>query len=283
MPPNPPINKFTAELGQHLRELRKQTGLSGELLADRLGWRTRSKISKLERGQQMASDQDLREWAEACGSPGSLPRLQELLILAGETKRELDEEVHESHAALQKKYDELVRGANRIRNFEITLIPGLLQTADYARYRVLEAVRLKGTSEDEVEATVAARMRRQEVLWDTTKTFEFVICEAALRYLLCPPQAMAVQWDRLLSVFGLSHVTFGIIPPGVELNIAPMVGFITADDQTFLETFTTDYRYAGPKSEKHDHAMDLLMAEAVTGDEARRLIVAAAADLRGEV
>ena len=74
--------------------------------------------------------------------------------------------------------------------------------------------------------TVAARVRRQEVLYDTGKAFEFVICEAALRYLLCPEDVMRGQLDRLLGVLGLDHVSFGIIPPGRELPIAPMAGFL---------------------------------------------------------
>ena len=76
------------------------------------------------------------------------------------------------------------------------LIPGLLQTPDYARYRALEAVRLHSTAAEQVDETVVARIRRQEVLYDTSKTFEFIVCEAAFRYLLCPPQVMRGQLDR---------------------------------------------------------------------------------------
>jgi hypothetical protein len=57
-------------------------------------------------------------------------------------------------------------------------------------------------------------MRRQAVLYDTSKTFQFIICKAALDYLLCSPQVMRAQLDRLLGVLGLSNITFGIIPPG---------------------------------------------------------------------
>jgi uncharacterized protein DUF5753 len=89
------------------------------------------------------------------------------------------------------------------------LIPGLLQTPEYARYRALEAVRLHGADPDGVEAVVAARMRRQEVLYDTTKPFTFVITEAALRYLLCPQSAMLAQLDRLATVSDFGNVSLG--------------------------------------------------------------------------
>jgi Domain of unknown function (DUF5753) len=184
------------------------------------------------------------------------------------------------HAAVQSEFDALVRGASRIRNFEIMLIPGLLQTPDYARHRALEAVRLHGTDPDKVEETVAARMRRQEVLYEPGKSFEFVITEAALgTYLLCPPQVMAGQLDRLANVPGLAHITFGIIPAGRELAIAPMTGFLVADDITVVETFTSSDTLTGDESAKYGEIADGLLAEAVTGDKARRLLMAAAGRL----
>lgn len=79
-----------------------------------------------------------------------------------------DEQNGSRQAALQVSFDELVRDAAVIRDFEIMLIPGLLQTQQYARYRALEAVRLHGTDESKVDVVVAARMRRQEVLYKPT-------------------------------------------------------------------------------------------------------------------
>jgi hypothetical protein len=183
------------------------------------------------------------------------------------------------HAALQSEFDALVRPASRIRSFEIMLIPGLLQTPDYARYRALEAVHLHGTDAEKVDETVVARMRRQEVLYDTAKTFEFIVCEAAFRYLLCPPQVMRAQLDRLLGVLGLGHITLGVIPPGRELAVAPMAGFLMADDVTVVESFTSMDTLRGEESEKYAAVADSLLADAITGDSARELIVAAIAAL----
>jgi hypothetical protein len=128
---------------------------------------------------------------------------------------------------------------------------------------------------------VVARMRQQEVLYDTSKTFEFIVCEAAFRYLLCPPQVMRGQLDRLLGVLGLAHVTLGVIPPGRELAIAPMVGFLMADDLTVIESFTSMDTLRGEESEKYAAVTDGLLADAVTGDSARELITAAITALPG--
>ncbi len=260
--------------------MRKDAGLTGVQLAAELGWKSRSRIPKLERGQQMPSENDIAGWARACGHPEEVPALLDLLAAAEAVHQQWRHKLRRGHAALQAEFDKRVRDAKRIRNFEIMLIPGLLQTADYARYRAFEAVRLHGADESKIEQMVSARMRRQEVLYDSGKTFEFIICESALRFLLCPPQVMAGQLDRLLAVSGLSNVTLAIIPPGVELNVAPMVGYLTTDDVTIVETFTSEDDFAGPESLTYDRITDALLAEAVTGDEARHLIAAAAASLR---
>ena len=267
-------------LAERLKRLRKAAGLTGEQLAAQLGWKSRTRVPKLERGQQMPSEDDITSWAQACGHPEEVPELLDLLAEAQAIHEQWRHKIRRGHSALQAEFDKLVRGAARIRNFEIMMIPGLLQTADYARYRMFEAVRVHGFAEADVERSVAARMRRQEVLYDGSKTFEFIMCEAALRYLLCPPQVLAGQLDRLLSVSGLGNVTLGIIPPGRVLDVAPMVGYLTADEVTVVETFTSEEKYIGAESATYDRITDALLAQAVTGDEARHLITAAAAWLR---
>jgi transcriptional regulator with XRE-family HTH domain len=268
-------------LAERLVRLRKAAGLTGDRLAAQLGW-PRSKVPKIENGRQMPTDADIRAWAEACGRPDATPDLLDALSDAQAVHRQWRHQLRAGHAALQAEFDALVRGAKRIRNFEVFLIPGLLQTPDYARYRALEAVRLHDTDAGGVEATVAERMRRQEVLYDQGKTFEFVVTEAAFRLLLCPKPVMLAQLDRLLVVSTFGNVTLGIIPAGTELPVAPMVGFLTVDDMTVVETFTSADTIPGRESAKYEQIFGELLGEAVTGEEARALITAAAADLRLE-
>jgi transcriptional regulator with XRE-family HTH domain len=265
-------------LAERLQRMRKAAGLTGDRLAAELGW-TRAKVPKIENGRQMPTEADIRAWAEASGQPDAIPELLGMLGDAQAIYRQWRLGAG-GHEALQGQYDALVRGASRIRNFQIMMIPGLIQTPDYARYRALEAVRLHGADPDGVEATVAARMRRQEVLYDTRKTFTFVITDAALRYLLCPRDVMLVQLERLAAVSGFGNVSLGIIPPGVELPVAPMVGYLMADDITIVETFTSMITVSARESPKYAQVTDELMAESATGEEARRLVTAAAEDLR---
>jgi transcriptional regulator with XRE-family HTH domain len=259
--------------------MRKVAGLTGDQLAARLGW-ARSKVVKLENGRQMPTDADIRAWAEACGQPEAIRELLDLLSDAQAVHRQWRHQLRRGHAALQDEFDVFVRQGTRVRGFEVVYIPGLLQTPEYARYRILEAVRRHGTSETEVENAVAARMRRQEVLYDTSKTFEFVITEAAFRLLACPPRVLAAQLDRLLISSTLGNLTLGVIPGGVELQVVPVTGFLNVDDRTVVETFTSSETLRGQESAAYKQIFDDLMAEAVTGDEARQLITAAAASLR---
>lgn len=264
-------------LAERLHSLRKAAGLTGDRLAQDLGW-VRSKISKLENGRQMPSADDITAWTRACGAPDARDELLVLLASGLTVHRQHRHELRRGQVTLQVNLDVLFRNAARVRSFQTMLVPGLLQTAEYARYRMLENIRVHGgvEAEQELDAAAAARMRRQDVLYDTTKKFEFVITEAALRVLLCPPHVMRGQLDRLLGLSGLPHIQFGIIPLGVELSVAPLHGFLILDDVTYVETFASEIVLRGEESEAYNRISEGLMAEAVTGDQARRLITQAA-------
>lgn len=266
-------------LAERLQRMRKAAGLTGEQLAAHEGW-PRPKISKIENGRQMPTTADILAWAQACGRPDDVDDLLEQLGEAESVRRRYRRTLKGGHAALQEDYDAFVRRAKVIRNVEVTVIPGLLQTAEYARYRALETVRVFGTDPAEVDATVARRMHRQDVLYERGREFEFIVSEAALRFLLCPVEAMLGQLDRLASLSGLPNIRLAVIPFGVLLPRAPMLAFLIADDATCIETHAGDeYRY-GSESAEYSRTADALAAEAVTGDDARRLLAAAAEALR---
>jgi hypothetical protein len=99
-------------------------------------------------------------------------------------------------AQRQVEIAELERLTLHIQTFQPTMIPGLLQTADYAR-RVIELAFEPG----DVARAVAARLERQTVLYDSSKRFDFLLTDGALRW------ADQAQRDRLQSVATLPNVT----------------------------------------------------------------------------
>lgn len=263
-------------LAERLYAMRKAAGLTGDRMAEDLGW-PRSKISKIENGRQMPSADDIRTWTAECGHPEAADDLLDLLSDVQAVHRRWRTRLRRGHAAVQDDLDRRTREAKRIRSAQVLIMPGLIQTASYARSILAQIAPTYGTQD--LEETVAARMRRQEILYDTSKTFEFVITEAALRMLVVPPQVMLGQLDRLLGM-GLGNVTLGIIPMGTELDMAPVHGFLMLDEAAIVETYDEESEAGEEESAAYGRIFDRLMAEAVTGDEARRLITSAAADLR---
>jgi transcriptional regulator with XRE-family HTH domain len=269
-------------LAERLFRMRKAAGLTGDQLARELGWgekNGRTKVSKIENGKQQPSRDEITAWAAAAGHPEAAQDLLDILADVQQVHRNWRGRLRGGNAPVQEEWDTLIRSATRYRAVIPTLIPGLLQTAGYARAILTQVADLYGT--EDVGATVETRMRRQEVLYGTGKTFEFIITEAALRFLPCPREVMAGQLDRLLSM-DLPNVTLGIIPMGVPLTVTPPYStFDLLDDQVITESPGGEDEPGEDESEVYAQLFGLLMAEAVTGQEARRLIAAAAEALRG--
>jgi hypothetical protein len=93
-------------------------------------------------------------------------------------------------AAVQDSVRDLEASARVVRNFQPGIIPGLPQTAEYARQiMALAGIGHHGSH----AAAVAARLRRQQALHNPDRSFEFLLTEAALRYRPAPPQAPTAQ------------------------------------------------------------------------------------------
>jgi transcriptional regulator with XRE-family HTH domain len=281
MPVHPTDRKISRPggLAERLYRMRKAAGLTGDDLTRLAGWGAagRTKISKIENGRQLPSRADINAWTAACGQPGAAGELLDLLADVQAVHRQWRGRLRRGHAPVQEEWDRRVRAAKRFRAVVPVMIPGLLQTAGYARAIMTQVADLWGTAD--VDAAVEARMRRQEVLYDQSKTFEFVITEAALRLLPCPRQVMAGQLDRLLSM-DLPNVTLGIIPMGTPLAVSPFNNFDLLDDRVIVESHGAEDEPGEDESAVYARLFDSLMAEAVTGEEARRLITGAVDDLR---
>jgi len=267
-------------LAERLNGLREAAGLTGESLAGALGW-SPSKVSKIQNGRQIPSARDIRAWADAAGHPevtGELLTLrQETEAIHTRWRRRLSEG---GETAIQQSLDELTRNATRIRNAQVAVIPGLLQTPGYAR-SIFTQVRAIYPAVD-IDAAVEARMRRREILHEEGRTFEFIIAYAALTMPPCPPGVMFAQLDRLMMSMDLENVTLGIIPEGRQLTMSPYNSFQLLDDLLVVESYGYEDQVTGELAEAHARIFGMLMADSATGEDARRLIAAAAASLREE-
>ncbi len=262
-------------LGIRLRELRRAAGLTGRDLALAQGWHA-SKVSKIETGRQTPSEADVGAWAGACGAAAEVEDLLASLRVLDGQYVEFRRMFRGGQRAKQAELGRIEGDTEVVRNFEAVFVPGLLQTAGYARVRLAEGLDVIGAPDD-VDEAVAARMIRQQALYRPGRRHHFVVTEAVLRYRLCPPEVLAEQLDRLVAATTLGTIRFGVIPFTRLLPVAPVHGFHLYDDQVvYVEHLTGELKLTQPSELRaYLGAFGALAGVAAYGGEARSLIVAA--------
>ncbi len=213
--------------------LREEARLTGKDLAARLGW-AQSKVSRLENGKQTATIEDVEAWAQAVRA--SAEQYDALVAALRSMRFEYATWKHQLRsgtARRQRANLPLEASATLVRVFVPDMVPGLLQTAEYARNVFARLVNLHGIPND-VEEGVRTRLRRQLVLYDPAKHFRFLLTEAALRYCICPPSVQRGQLDRLLAAAGMDTITLAIIPFTATLPVVPSHAFTMFDETVVL-------------------------------------------------
>ncbi len=276
------VHEARSALGHRLREFRQHARLSGRQLAEALSWPP-SKISKLENGRQTPSDDDIRSWLRATRSEGATEALLASLHTLEEQHAEWRRILRTGLRPRQNELAELDQKTRNFRAFEATVIPGLLQTAEYARARFAEGIRVLRLPNDINEA-VQSPVKRQEILYRPDKRFHFVLTEAALRMRLCPPEIMLGQLDRLVSFSALPNVRLGIIGFETRYATSPWHGFWLYDnDRVLVETYSAALNLAQPQEiALYGSIFDELAAVASYGRAARAIITRVIDDLAAE-
>jgi transcriptional regulator with XRE-family HTH domain len=206
-------------------------------LAARLGW-AQSKVSRIETGRQTATADDVIAWAGAIHiSPDVRDDLVADLRAVRFEYATWKRQLRRGAAPRQRANLPLEARAGRVQVFTHEMVPGLLQTADYARYVFDRLARLHGTPND-VEDGVRVRMYRQRVLYDSAKRFRFLLTEASLRYRIAPVAVHRGQLDRLLNVIGVDTIDLAVIPFSQILPVVPSQGFTMFDDSLVLVEIT---------------------------------------------
>jgi transcriptional regulator with XRE-family HTH domain len=268
-------------LADRLVTMRESAGLTGRALADAAGW-PGSKISKIEKGKQTPTAADIDVWVRLCGTDPTVGR--ELLTLLEDFNarhRTWRRRLRLGQTDAQEEYRLLVEESSLVRHFETAWIPGLLQTAAYARSVLAEIAELHGAEVDDLHGAIEKRMRRQQYLYDSSKRFEFLLCEPVLHWWKPPAPVMREQLDRLHTVVDMDRIRFGIYPTDAVVGTTPQNAFVMYDDRAFVETFLGETVHEGDDAERYAQIMERMWADAVTGPKARRLIVAAAEALPG--
>lgn len=192
-------------LGIELRQLREGAEYTIEQVAARLEV-SDSKISRIENGQVGATPRDVRDMAALYGVTGQ--RMENLMQLARETR---EKPWWYEYSDLQLDYVAYEAEASSILIFSPMILPGLLQTADYAR-AIIRAIRFDLPPE-KIERLVEFRMKRQGLLTEPNPpSLWAVIDEAVLCRMIGDAKVMHHQIKSLIEIASLPNVTLQLLP-----------------------------------------------------------------------
>jgi transcriptional regulator with XRE-family HTH domain len=242
------------ELGANLRALRTDAGLTVEQVAERLLC-SQSKISRLETGHRGASQRDIRDLCNLYGVADPAER-DRLMALAREGKQQA---WWHSYDLRYQTYVGLEDEAVSIRAYNANVVPGLLQTEDYAR-AVTKAVLPQRTA-GAVTQEVDARLTRQQLLTKRDPpNVQVILDESVLRRVVGNPGVMRAQLGQLLELSLLPNVAIQVLPyaagalPAVETKFI-ILGFSTAavSDVVFVEGLVGDL-YLEKPADVHEYS-----------------------------
>jgi hypothetical protein len=204
------------QLGRHLRELRNKSRLTVRAAAQKLEW-SEAKIWRIETGQTSLRSLDVEAMGKIYGAPADLT--QALMGLAKETKSR--GWWHAYGDVIPEGFDVYIgleEAASQLSWYESELVPGLLQTQDYAR-AVIRAGN-PGVDQDEIERRVRVRVARQTLLTRATAPLaaEAILNEAVLRRPVGGAAIMAGQLRRLAEAGALPNISVRVLPFSAGLH-----------------------------------------------------------------
>ncbi|MFG3256012.1 Scr1 family TA system antitoxin-like transcriptional regulator [Streptomyces sp. NPDC048172] len=255
-----------AYFGTELRIQREQAGLSQSALARRT-FCTHSLVSRIESAQRIPSEEFAQRCDEALGTGGSFWRLWPVVI-------------QHAYPDWFRPFVELEKDATEIWGFENQVVPGLLQTEEYAR-AMFDAGSLPNADE-----LVAARMTRQSIFEkELPPEFWAVLDENVLRRVIGGPDVMKQQLERLVEAAEDPRITLQVLP----LDIGAHAGLAGAfaglalkegQDVLYVDGIVRGHVLADPDDVKMGRrAYDLLRADALPPKASVKMIAAAAKEI----
>jgi hypothetical protein len=202
------------QLARILRELRVGAGMTIEAAAPLLDF-SPAKLSRIENAHQGVDVHAVRTMMDIFGVGGD--RWGEMLDLTREAGAK---GWWRAYGLDDQGYVPLEADATTVREFAVSIVPGLLQTADYAR--AIFRTSLRSRSQALLERDITVRMIRQERLTSAERPLELiaVIDEAVLHRALGGRVVMRAQLTHLVEAANLDTVTVQILPTAVAAHPA---------------------------------------------------------------
>src|SRR5580692_8099180 len=264
-------------LAMELQRRREATGMSREEVARQLEWST-STIFRIETGRSRPQPGNVRTLLELYGVTG--PERDGLIQLTRDARQ--PGWWHSFRDVLPNPYEVYIgleAGAASIRNFEPIVVPGLLQTEDYARATFRNGPR--ELDRDEVERRVEVRMARQKILTrDDRPRIWAVIDEAVIRRIVGGAEIMRAQLRHLVDAAQQGKTTVQVVPYRSGEDAGTTGPFVILDfhettdpAMVYVETLAGDI-YLEERSDvnRYTLAFDRLVAAALHPDNSVQLI-----------
>jgi transcriptional regulator with XRE-family HTH domain len=200
-PPNPVVARRL--LAMELRQLRAESGMRGDVVAEQLYF-SPSRLSRVEHGTRAATPRDVAALLDLYSVTDPVRRAA-LMDLSEQCRRSvrnwrLADPALDTYLALEQ-------AAWRVQDVETLLVPGLLQTQDYAR-AVFDAA---GLPDEEAKVVLALRVARQKRLLGGGIQLHAVVGEGALHRAVGGHQVMAAQLDHMVQRSLLPQVRLQIV------------------------------------------------------------------------
>ncbi|MGV9503265.1 helix-turn-helix domain-containing protein [Streptomyces sp. NPDC003642] len=215
------------KLGAELRALRAAAGLTSGEAARLVGWH-QSKVSRIETGTSGVKPADVRLLLDAYRVADTQLRDLLMMLAGSDDTGGRHHWWHAYRGVLPPTYRDFISlesQASAMRTLETTVVPGLLQTPEYARAVTRAAV--EGLPEDRLDTLVEVRLARQDVLRaDPPLELSAVLDEAVLRREVGGPGVMARQLERLVEAARLPQVRLQVLPFAAGAHIGVTGPFV---------------------------------------------------------
>lgn len=273
--PSSSAQRARQALGDRLRELRTDAGLTAKALAVGAGWE-RTKVSKIEHAVRAPNAEDVRVWCRLCGAEDQTDDLIASLRAVEGAYVEWRRVQRTGLRRLQESYVPLYERTRLMQVYCSQVIPGPLQTRDYAR-ALLSAITAHHNTPDDVDEAVEARVARQRILREAGHRYVLVVEEAALRYRVGDIGVMAGQLRHLLDAMSLPAVALLVVPLTAQRTQWTLENFTIFDRaQVQVELLSARVNITAPGEVKmYVDALNQFVKMAIAGPGARALIHAA--------
>jgi transcriptional regulator with XRE-family HTH domain len=278
--PSSSVQRAREQLAEQLRDIRLDARLTARALSAAAGWHE-AKTSRIESANKAPSEDDIRAWCRVCGAQRAIPDL----IAASRSADSMYIEWRRLQPAGMRRDQEnrlpVHERTKVLKAYVGTVVPGFLQTPEYAT-ALLSAIRDFHGTPDDVADAVAVRMQRRRLVRSGSHRYAAIVEEAVLRQVIGDAEIMAGQLGYLLEATSFTGLSLGVIPFAVTGRpVWPLEAFTVFDDaRVCVELLSAQVTVTTPSEiVLYARAFEKLSGLAVYGDQARARITDAIAAL----